>query len=97
MPIPRKQSQETPGIQEFIQGAGQQTLLANPARTDSKRGHSIVTVSLMGHEAEWIDRTLDAMRSKTARRITRTELISAALDFIREKTPNEILQILRNR
>jgi hypothetical protein len=51
----------------------------------------------MGHEAEWIDRTLDAMRSKTARRITRTELISAALDFIREKTPNDILQILRNR
>lgn len=97
MPIPRKQPQDNKGIQEFIQGAGTRTLSQNPTQPDPKRGRRIISVSLMDHDIVWLDRTLDTIKPKTARRVTRSEIVSTALDLLKKNNTEEILQIIKNR
>ena len=67
------------------------------APINSKRGRRVISLSLMDHDAEWIDQTLDAANAKIARRVTRTELVSAAIGLLRENGRDEVIQILKNR
>lgn len=51
----------------------------------------------MDHDIVWLDRTLDTIKPKTARRVTRSEIVSTALDLLKKNNTEEILQIIKNR
>ena len=56
----------------------------------------IASFSLSGSEMTWIESSLVELNNMTQKKITRTDIISAGLATLQQKTLEEILQIIKN-
>lgn len=91
MSIPRKPDRKD-SVEGFIKHA--------PARrkvNDEKKGRKVVSLSLMVTDADWIDEILNKINEKTERKITRSEVISAAIGVLKEKNLDSIMELIKNR
>lgn len=96
MPIPRKPSRDVKNVDNFIkEGAGTSTL-PSPAN-NAKKGRRVISMSLMYSEATWIDEIVDKLNDNTLRKITRSEIVSAAISALREKSFDEISEVVKSR
>lgn len=94
MAIPRKPDRQTKPIDSFIKGGpAQSTVSIN----GEKKGRRVISLSFMLSDAEWVDKTLSEINSCFERKITRSEIISAAITVLKEKTIEDITQLLKNR
>jgi len=94
MAIPRKPDLKTKPLDTFIK--------AGPAQSSTdingeKKGRRVISLSLMISDAEWVDKTLAEINSYFERKITRSEIISAAITVLKEKNMGDITQFLKNR
>lgn len=94
MAIPRKPDRQTKPVDNFIKaGPAQSTVNINGA----KKGRRVISLSFMLSDAEWVDKTLLEINSCFERKITRSEIISAAIAVLKEKNIEDITQLLKNR
>ena len=93
MTIPRKPSSSDKGIQTFIEGANPESLLHDW----EKKGRRIISLSLLPQQVAWMDAMQKTINSKTARRVTRSEIGAASLSLLQSKSMEEIIQIIKNR
>lgn len=94
MVIPRKPDRKTEVIENFIKKGPAQ---AAAAGDDEKKGRKVISLSLIKKDAEWIDQILEQINSHTQRKITRSEVISAAITSLREKSLDNIIELIKNR
>lgn len=62
-----------------------------------KTGRKIVSLSLMLSDAIWVDQVLEEINSQTKRKITRSEIIAVAINALKEKPIDKIIEIIKNR
>jgi len=94
MAIPRKPDRQTKPIDSFIKGGPAQSTVS---LNGEKKGRRVVSLSFMISDAEWVDQTVSEINSCFERKITRSEIISAAITVLKEKTIEDITQLLKNR
>ena len=94
MTIPRKPDRKTENVNNFIKTAPTQN---RTKANGEKRGRKVISLSLMVSDADWVDETLEQINSLSQRKITRSEIISAALSRLKEKSIEEITNIIKNR
>jgi len=88
-PTPSSNKQD---IDSFIKNSPGKTI-----EKANKFGKKIISISLFDSESNWIDKTVKELNQHTARRITRTEVISVAIDLLKGKNTEEILQLIQTR
>ncbi len=95
MGIPRKpeRKKEQP-VDTFIKGGPAQNTISS---NGEKKGRRVISLSLMIADAEWIDKTLFELNSYSERKITRSEIVSAAITVLKEKNIKDIAQLVKNR
>ncbi len=92
MNLRRKPDQKTnETVDNFISQAPGQTT------TDLKSKQRTISISLLDSDMVWINSKVKELNGKTARKITRTEFFSVAIDLIKKKSTDEILHIIQTR
>lgn len=95
MRIPRKPNRKIESsVEDFIKkGPAQST----PKTNDVKRGRHIISLSLMSADATWINEALNKINERTERKISRSEIVSAAISVLKERKIDDIVQLIKNR
>lgn len=91
MIIPRKPDRKD-SVEGFIKHAQTRGKV-----TGGKKGRKVVSLSLMTTDADWMDEILNKINEKTERKITRSEVISAAIGVLKEKNLDSIMELIKNR
>jgi hypothetical protein len=95
MGIPRKPNKGiVKSVEDFIKKEPSQITLKT---SEGKIGRRIISLSLMSTDASWINEVLNKINEKTKRKITRSEIISAAISVLKEKKIDDIMQVIKNR
>lgn len=106
MPVQRKKQEAVSDVETFIQGgaggAAEMAALSlrnvkKEPKSDQKSGRRILSISLMEHEAEWLKITLQEINRKTSRKITRSEILAASLNILKQKNLNEMMELVNMR
>lgn len=95
MRIPRKPNKKTEAsVEDFIKKGPSQTI---PKANDEKKGRRIISLSLMSADATWISEVLNKINEKTERKITRSEIVSAAISILKRKGLGDIIELIKSR
>ncbi len=95
MRIPRKPNKKTEtSVEDFIKKAPSQTI---PKANDEKKGRRIISLSLMSADTTWMSEVLNKINEKTERKITRSEIISAAISVLKRKGLDDIMHLIKSR
>ena len=94
MAIPRKPDRAAESLDNFIKGGPAQTT-AEPF--GDKKGRKVTSLSLMFSDAAWIEKTMAEINAYSERKITRSEIIAAAITTLKEKSVQDIAQLVKNR
>ena len=95
MKIPRKPNKKPEAsVEDFIKKGPSQTI---PKANDEKKGRHIISLSLMSVDVTWMSEVLNKINEKTERKITRSEIISAAISVLKRKGLDDIIQLIKSR
>ena len=95
MGIPRKPDTKTAtSVEDFIKKEPSQS---EQSLNHDTGGRRIISLSLTPADVSWINQILAEINKKTARKITRSELICVAIGILREKNLDDIMQLIKAR
>ncbi len=95
MVIPRKPDiKDISSVDAFINKVPLQSITRI---NDKKKGRSIISLSLMTKDLDWINQTLNRINADTERKITRSEIVSAAITVLKRISVSEIMELVKNR